>query len=163
MVDVGWCVAVILPDVVRFEAFGLGCVLAVLITFVHVIGLGRIASLYRKKTRHLVVSKQHPLVASWYLGGTILLMLLLHILDMCIWGLILFGMHLIPDIHNAFYFAANTYTSLGYGGVPLSLDWRELSPLIAISGLFTFACTTGQLFNVMGQHRDIVTELERTK
>ena len=86
-------------------------------------------------------------------------MLLLHIFDTCIWGLILFEMHLIPDIHNAFYFAANTYTSLGYGDVPLSLDWRELSPLMAMSGLFTFACTTGQLFNVMGQHRGIIAEL----
>lgn len=159
MFDVQFCVALIRPDSVRFEAFGLGCVLAVGITLIHVTGLGRIADLYRKKTQKLVVSDRHPFLASWYFSWTILFMLLLHIVDIWIWGSILFGMNLIPNIHDAFYFAANTYTSLGYGDVPLGLDWRELSPLMAISGLFTFACTTGQLFNVMGQHRSIVAEL----
>ena len=159
MCEIRCCVALIRPDVVRSEAFGLGCLLAVMITFVHVMGLDGITNLYSKKTHNLVGNDQHPFVASWYFGETILLMLLLHIVDTCIWGAVLYGMKLIPNIHDAFYFAANTYTSLGYGEVPLGLDWRELSPLMAISGLFTFACTTGQLFNVMGQHRGIVAEL----
>jgi len=153
------CVALIRPDAARFEAFGLGCLLALLITLFHIAGLNRIGSVYQRKATQLVASDRHPFIASWYFSGTVLLMLLLHIVNTCIWGSILFGMKLIPNIHDAFYFAANTYTSLGYGDVPLGLDWRELSPLMAISGLFTFACTTGQLFNVMGQHRAIVAEL----
>jgi len=159
MFDIPMCVLLILPDVARFEAFGLGCVLAVMITLFHVAGLNRIADVYQRKTKKLVANERHALIASWYFSGTVLLMLCLHIVNTCIWGSILFGMKLIPNIHDAFYFAANTYTSLGYGDVPLSLDWRELSPLMAISGLFTFACTTGQLFNVMGQHRDVVAKL----
>ena len=68
-------------------------------------------------------------------------------------------MKLIPNIHDAVYFAANTYTSLGYGDVPLSVDWRELSPLMAMSGLFTFACTTSQLYAVIGSYQETVAEL----
>jgi len=159
MFGVQFCVALIRPDAVRFEAFILGCVLAVVVTLIHITGLDRIANLYHRRTRNMVARDWHPFLASWLFGSTILLMLLLHIVDTCIWGSILFGMKLIPNIHDAFYFAANTYTSLGYGDVPLGLDWRELSPLISMSGLFTFACTTSQLFNLVAKHRDIVAAL----
>jgi len=40
----------------------------------------------------------------------------------------LYGLKLIPEIHDALYFAANTYTSLGYGDMLLTYDWRKLSP-----------------------------------
>ena len=35
-------------------------------------------------------------------------MILLHIVDTCIWGIILYAWRLFPDIHNALYFSANT-------------------------------------------------------
>ena len=38
-------------------------------------------------------------------------MILLHIVDTCIWGIILYAWRLIPDIPNALCFSANTYTS----------------------------------------------------
>jgi hypothetical protein len=68
-------------------------------------------------------------------------------------------MHLLPDIHDAIFFSANTYTSLGYGDMHLPYNWRELSPIMAISGLFTFACTTSQLFNIVGLHHEVVEKL----
>jgi len=146
-------------DLTRFEAIGLGCLFAVVITLIHITGLSGIANWSHGKSRLLREKQAPPVVASWYFGTTILLMLLLHIGDTLIWGFIVYAMKLIPNIHDAFYFSANTYTSLGYGDVLLSYDWRELSPLMAMSGLFTFACTTGQLFNVMGDHHSIVAEL----
>jgi hypothetical protein len=151
--------SLVFPNELRLEAFGLGCLLAVLITLFHVTGLGQIVSLFGRQSETLRARVGPPLLASCYLGTTVLLMLLLHVCDTCIWAFVLHGMKLIPDIHDAFYFSANTYTSLGYGDVPLSRDWRELSPLMAISGLFTFACTTSQLFNVMGGHHETVAEL----
>ena len=143
----------------QLGALGLGSLLLVLITFFHVSTLDAIVSRYRRKTQNLRDRIAHPLAASRYFGGTILLMLVLHLGDTCIWAFFLYGMKLVPNIHDAFYFTANTYTSLGYGDSPLSYSWRELSPLIAMSGLFTFACTTSQLFTVMGYHHDIVLEL----
>ena len=148
-----------LPFELRLEAFGLGCSLAVMVTLIHVTGLNQIVGFFRRKSQALRARAAHPLLASWYLGATVLLMLLLHVFNTVIWASVLCGMKLVPDIHDAFYFSANTYTSLGYGDVPLSRNWRELAPLMAISGLFTFACTTSQLFNVMGGHNDTVREL----
>jgi Ion channel len=147
------------PDLVRFEALGLGCLFAVGITLIHISGLSGIVGWSRGKCTKLQERRVRPVVASWYFGATILLMLILHILDTAIWGGIVYAMRLVPNIHDALYFSANTYTSLGYGDVPLSYNWRELSPLMAMSGLFTFACTTGQLFSVMGYHQQILAEL----
>ena len=149
----------IAPDLIRMEALGLGCLFAVGVTLIHITGLHKIVDWSQGKSKSLREKYVRPVVASWYFGTTILLMLLLHIGDAAIWGGIVYAMKLVPNIHDAFYFSANTYTSLGYGDVPLSRDWRELSPLMAMSGLFTFACTTGQLFNVMGHHHSILGEL----
>jgi len=149
----------IAPDLVRMEALGLGCLFAVGITLFHITGLHKIVDWSQGKSKDLREMGARPVVASWYFGTTILLMLLLHIGDAVIWGCIIYALKLVPNIHEAFYFSANTYTSLGYGDVPLSRDWRELSPLMAMSGLFTFACTTGQLFNVMGHHHSMLTDL----
>jgi len=148
-------------DAQRYEAFGLGCVLAVLITLFHVTGLTEIVGWSERKFDRVRSSGAHPFTASLCFAATIFFMLFLHIVDSCIWALILYGLKLIPGIHDALYFAANTYTSLGYGDMILPNDWRELSPLMAISGLFTFACTTSQLFDVMGKHRSVVAALTR--
>jgi hypothetical protein len=41
----------------------------------------------------------------------------------------------------------------------LPQSWHELSPMIAISGLFTFAWTTSEMFNIVGYQHDLVAEL----
>ena len=41
--------------------------------------------------------------------------------------------------------------------------WRIISPIIAISGLFTFAWTTSSLVNVVSNHLKLVQQLERER
>jgi len=45
----------------------------------------------------------------------------------------------------AAFFAANTYTTLGYGTFVLPQEWNMMAPIIAISGLFTFGWTASVL------------------
>ena len=143
----------------RAGAIALGCGMLVIIALFHGAGLDRIVSRYKRKSHRCVQSPWHPVMAQYYFGGAILLMLLLHIADTTIWAVILNLTHLIPNIHHSFYFAANTYTTLGYGDVPLPPAWRELCPIIAMSGLFTFAWTTGMMMNLLGIHHDVVEEM----
>jgi hypothetical protein len=147
------------PDVTPFAVLGFGCLMLVAITLFHGAGLDGIVSLYKGKSQKCLQSPWHPLMAQYFFGWTILLLLLLHLVDTTIWALVLNLTDLIPNIHESFYFSANTYTTLGYGNVPLPHAWRELSPIMAISGLFTFAWTTAQMFNLVGIHHDIVEEM----
>ena len=86
-------------------------------------------------------------------------MLFLHMAEISVWGVVLHKMGLVPNLRDAVYFAANTYTTLGMGPMSLPHSWRELSPMIAIAGLFTFAWTTSEMFNIVGYHHDLVAEL----
>ena len=44
----------------------------------------------------------------------------------------------------------------------LPADRRELSPIMAISGLFTFGWTTSVMFNIVGDHRHLLEGLRRS-
>ena len=87
-------------------------------------------------------------------------MLILHTFDASIWALVLNRTGLVTDLRSSLYLTANRYTTLGYGNVPLGLGWRELSPIMAICGLFTFGWTTSVMFNVVGYHNDLLDELK---
>jgi hypothetical protein len=62
---------------------------------------------------------------------------------------------------QAFYFSAQSYTSLGYGDVQLSERWRLLGPLEAVNGLLLFGLSTAVMFAVLSRlianrfHREI--------
>jgi hypothetical protein len=69
-------------------------------------------------------------------------------------------MGLITHAYDALYFCANAYTTLGYGNVDLGTHWRNLSPVVGISGLFTMAWTTSALVGVVSSHRQLLEQME---
>ena len=141
------------------EVFGIGAPVLVAVTLVHGSTLGRIVRDYHRGAKHLLEHANHPFWASLRFGRAVLLMLVLHVVDMSIWATMLTRLGLVPDGRTSLYFTANSYTTLGYGGMPLGFGWRELGPMMAISGLFTFAWTTGVMFNVVGYQRQLTDQL----
>jgi Ni/Co efflux regulator RcnB len=87
-------------------------------------------------------------------------MLLLHILEITIWAFLLTHTGLIVRAYDALYFCANAYTTLGFGNVDLGTPWRNISPIIGISGLFTFAWTTSALVQVVASQNQLIEKLE---
>ena len=146
-------------DVIPVEVIGLGSIVLVIITFIHGAGLDGIVTHYKKRADSMRQKRRSPRLAMFIFAGSILMMLFLHMAEISIWGLVLNKTRLVPNIRDAVYFSANTYTTLGMGPMLLPHAWRELSPIIAIAGLFTFAWTTSEMFNIVGYHRDLVAEL----
>jgi hypothetical protein len=147
------------PDVVPIEVLVLGGTMLVLIVLLHGAGLDRIVTLYKKRADVMRTRKRHPHFATYIFAGTILLILMLHITEACIWGIVLNKVGLIENLRDSIYFSANTYTTIGYGQMILPFAWRELSPIMAISGLFTFAWTTGEIFNIAQHQHQMVADL----
>ncbi len=141
------------------EVFAIGATVLVSVTLVHGSVLSQIVRDYRRGAKRLLEHANHPFWASVRFGRSVLLMLVLHIVDMSIWATVLTRLGLITDARASLYFTANSYTTLGYGGMPLGSGWRELGPMMAISGLFTFAWTTGVMFNVVGYQRQLMEQL----
>ena len=146
-------------DVIPVEVLALGALMLLIITIIHGAGLDRIVALYQNRADGLRKKKRHPRRATLIFANAILLMLFLHLTEITIWGVVLHKIGLVPNSRDAIYFAANTYTTLGMGPMSLPHSWRELSPMIAIAGLFTFAWTTGEMFNLVGYNRDLVAQL----
>lgn len=146
-------------DDVPYKVLALGSVMLIIITLIHGAGLDWIVGGFDRRSQKLKARKRSPHLASLLFSFAILLMLFLHIMELAIWGLVLNLGGLVPNLRDSVYFSANTYTTIGYGKMILPENWRELSPIIAISGLFTFAWTTGQMFELFGHRRSLTEKL----
>jgi hypothetical protein len=150
------------PGEVGLEVFGVGASVLVVIVVLHGFGLDRIVDRYKRTAQKLREQATPTAVATGVFAWSIFLMLVLHLVETFVWALVVHRAGLIPQFRDAVYFCANAYTTLGEGDPMLPLSWRELSPIMAISGLFTFGWTTSVMFNVVGDHHDLCEEL-RTK
>ncbi len=72
-----------------------------------------------------------------------------HVIEAAAWGLFLWRKRLIPTFSEGVYFCTTSITGLGYGDVLLPRPWRLLGPLVAISGILMFGCSTAFLFLVI--------------
>ena len=147
------------PGQIPIEVVTLGSLMLLVVVLIHGAGLDRIVARYKRRADVLRQKSWHPYLATSVFAVTILLMLFLHLTEICVWGVVLKGTGLITDFRDSMYFSANTYTTIGYGQMILPFSWRELAPLMAISGLFTFAWTTGEMFNIVENHHQLVEEL----
>jgi hypothetical protein len=57
----------------------------------------------------------------------------------------------IPDLETAFYFSMVTFTTLGYGDVVLTGQWRVLASIQAANGVIVFGWTTALIFYYIQQ------------
>src|SRR5664279_917795 len=140
-------------------ALSLGSLVLVVITLFHGKGLTSIIRHYKSLSNTLLEKRRGHLHANAIFGWITYLILMLHIIEVCIWATILNVLHLTPDLHDAIYFCANSYTTLGLGDVLVPHAWREISPIMAMSGLFTFGFTTGVLFNLVGEQEALIQKL----
>ena len=147
------------PDFLPLDVFSVGIATLVFLTLLHAAGLYGANRHYTVLAQRLRDRHRHLLEGALLFGWVVLLFVMLHVLETFIWATVLYKLHLVPRFRDAFYFSANSYTTLGYGEVLLPQSWRELSPLIAISGLFTFGFTTSALVDVVGENNRLVKEL----
>ena len=151
-----------IPDEYKpLAALGIGSFIMVVLVVFHGWGLQRI--LHRNKRGELRLrarSKPSLFAAAMLFGWAVFLMLMLHLVEVLIWAGAILWLGLVPRIHNAIYFCANAYTTLGMGNLDLGEHWRTISPIIAISGLFTFAWTTSSLVDVVTSHTRLLEQLE---
>jgi voltage-gated potassium channel len=141
----------------------IGSLILVLIVLYHGACLHRILVLYKRGERRLRIGKPHLLAALLLFAWSIFLMLALHISEIAIWAACLKGLGLIKHADDAVYFCANSYSTLGFGNVDLLERWRNISPIIGISGLFTFAWTTSAAVDVVDAQSKLIERLEEER
>jgi hypothetical protein len=140
--------------------FGGGMLL--LVIMVHAAGL-RLAS--NRFERHMLPLREHP--SSWrpdfIMGVAVVQMLVLHLVEIIIWSAALVESDLIADWRVSGFFAANTYTTVGYGAFVLPPGWHMLAPIIAMSGLFTLGWTGSALVEIVRRCQEVKAAAAKAK
>lgn len=137
------------PDIV----FGGGVLL--LVISCHAFSIRLITGLFLKQSQAL---RSSVLLYRWRADilfvGAVMALLGVHLTEVMLWTAALVFSGIVPDWAKAAYFAANCYTALGE---PFSLPhaWRIVPPIIAISGIFTFAWTASVLVDFVARSNDL--------
>jgi hypothetical protein len=148
------------PGMVRLVALGVGAVMLVIITVFHGTGLHHVVRHYKRCEKRILARRPHPFSVSLAFGIAVFWMLSLHIVEIAFWAVGLWKLGLVPNFGDSFYFTANSYTTLGYGKVAVAEEWRAICPVIAISGLFTFAWTASTLVDVVTSNHNLHDQIE---
>jgi hypothetical protein len=133
-----------------FWEIGIGTTLVLLVVFVHAFAMFSIQNLFDRWFPQLV-TRAHRILGRTLIGGAILSLLAVHYIEILMWAVTLYVVDALPDLRSAFYYAGGAYTTYGSGDLYLPQNWRLLGFMIATSGLFTFAWTTGILISVMNR------------
>lgn len=141
----------------------IGSVILVGLVLFHGAGIHWILTFHKRGNLRLRSGRPHISGAVFLFGAAVFLLLSLHIIGVLTWAFALTRLGLISDTKNAVYFCANAYTTLGYGQVDLDPRYRIISPIIGISGLFTFAWTTSALVTIVTCHNALVEQLENER
>jgi hypothetical protein len=150
-----------IPDEFKpLAGLGIAAFILVFLVLLHGAGLHGVLVLHKRRVRRFREGKPRLVRAMFLFGWAIFLMLALHIAEFAIWAYSLLYLGLIPRAYNAIFFAASAYTTLGFGNVDLEDHWRNIAPVIGISGLFTFAWTTSALVSVVSAHSELIGLLE---
>lgn len=153
-----------IPDEFKpLAALAIGAFILVCLVLFHGTGLHQILIQHKRGERRLLLGRPHLVTASLLFGWSVFLMLFLHIVEITVWALALTRAGLIVHAYDALYFCANAYTTLGFGNVDLGKEWRNISPIIGISGLFTFAWTTSALVAVVAGQTQLIEQLEEER
>jgi hypothetical protein len=138
-----------LTQVMPLPDFFFGGGMLLLIVLMHATGMRMLTDRFELHLQSLHGRSGNTWRPDLLMGRVVLLMLLLHLIEIWVWSAALVYSGLVPNWRAAGFFAANTYTTVGYGSFVLPLGWHMLAPIIAISGLFTFGWTGSVLVEVV--------------
>ncbi len=82
---------------------------------------------------------------------TTLFLIILHFVEIMMWALayVVVAKNELESLEAAIYFSAVTFTTLGYGDITLSSQWRLLSGFEAINGIVLIGWTTAFLYAIL--------------
>jgi hypothetical protein len=147
LVDNALTEALPVPDIV----FG-GGVLLLVIMF-HAFWIRIITGSFLKRS---LATRSHARLwrADLLFAAAVMALLVLHLAEVIVWSAALIFGGIVNDWARAAYFAANCYTALGE---PFKLPdaWRIVPPIIAMSGIFTFAWTASVLVNFVSRYNEL--------
>ncbi|WP_158310448.1 potassium channel family protein [Azospirillum baldaniorum] len=77
---------------------------------------------------------------------------ILHHAEAALWAAVYIGLGILTDWDTAVYFSIVTMTTVGYGDVILTGEWRVLAAFQAMNGMLLSGLSTAFLFAILQQY-----------
>ncbi len=77
-----------------------------------------------------------------------------HIVEIWIWAMFYYStssINELPTIEAALYFSTSAFTTVGFGDLVLSEEWRLLSSFESVNGMILFGWSTAFIFEIVRQ------------
>ena len=126
----------------------LGTAIIVATAIFHVISLVTLASFLTHMARRRIVASRN-LHTIFLLGVAVLTIIGIHTVEAWSWAAIYLAIGEFNELSQALYFSVVTSTTLGYGDITLSEQWRLLGTFESMGGLILFGASTAFLFELM--------------
>lgn len=126
--------------------YGTGLIMAIVIFHVAVlVWLG--ATLQRWEHHHQIFDKKLGRLAAF--SFSVFVIIGIHTVEAWFWAYIYLLLGEFSSIQDALYFSISTATTVGYGDVVMSEQWRLLSTFEAMGGWLLFGASTAFLAGLM--------------
>lgn len=133
-----------------------GALVAVTVA-VHAVGLTMLLKVF---TRTSALPPQRFWPVTWLLVRVAWWLILIHLIEIAVWGWFYLWQGCMPDAESAFYFAGVTYTTVGYGDLVLPREWRMLGPIEGLTGILMCGLSTGLFFGIAARLFAVKVQLQ---
>ncbi|MEP2531140.1 potassium channel family protein [Shimia sp.] len=100
---------------------------------------------------HALDGRRPSLQVATFVSGAFAAMVLSHTIQVWLWAGILIYMGAFDFWYNALYFALVTYTTVGYGDIVLTIDYRVFGAFAGVTGILCFGISTAFLVSLIGR------------
>ena len=130
------------------------------VQFFGLIGLSWV--LHRRLSHHA-----HSMLKLSSQGGTIIAIVMglfmLHAVQIWIYALTYFALGQIDTLEAALYFSASSFTTVGYGDITLSENWRLMAAAESANGFLMIGWSTAFLVSVTSRMHILEADIERAE
>ena len=79
----------------------------------------------------------------------VLYIMFIHTLEVWVWAFVLMTTGAVTGLEPAVYFSLVSFTTLGFGDITLSTEWRLMSALIGANGFLLFGWSTAYMVELV--------------
>lgn len=85
------------------------------------------------------------------LAAVVLTVFMAHVVEIWIWALVYYFVRALPDFETALYFSTTAFTTVGFGDIMPTAQWRLFGAIEGANGFMLFGWSTAFTFEILSQ------------